>query len=63
MTHEDRLVLGYHRAKQGASAFTYGRGNVSAPLRRLLQVVRDIQSCKFNPDATRAELLTGEFQA
>ena len=60
---DDRRLLGNHIARKDVSVLCYSRDTLSAPLRRLKNVVDKIRDGKFLPDETRSGMWMSESVA
>ena len=56
LSHDDRRLLGYHTSSSDASLLVYSRDAMAGPLRSLCQLINQVVSGEFNPDATRSGL-------
>ena len=56
LSHDDRRLLGYHTSSSDASLLVYSRDSMAGPLRSLCQLINQVVSGEFNPDATRSGL-------
>ncbi len=56
LSHDDRRLLGYHTSSSDASLLVYLRDAMAGPLRSLCQLIAQVVSGEFNPDATRSGL-------
>ena len=58
-----RARLGYHSRGAGGTELIYARDSMSQPLREMNQVLNDVRSGAFNPDATRSGYFTDPSRA
>ena len=56
MPLQDRQLLGRHVPSHMSSALTYSRDELSEPMRKYEEVLSQIRSGEFDPDATRSKL-------
>ena len=56
LSHDDRRLLGYHMSSSDASLLVHSRDAMAGPLRSLCQLISQVVSGEFNPDATRSGL-------
>ncbi|CAE6914648.1 unnamed protein product [Symbiodinium sp. CCMP2592] len=61
LTREVRAALGYHARGRDGTEIIYGRDNMSAPVRRLQEVLLEVSRERFMPDATRSGYFVKRF--
>jgi hypothetical protein len=60
---DHRRFLGHHSKPGDSSLLIYGRDNMSAPLRSLVQVIQAVRSGLFLPDCTRSGMMVTDCDA
>ena len=54
LDHGTRRLLGYHSEGRDRSMLTYSRDAISAPLRKMVAMIKAVKDGKFFPDSTRS---------
>ncbi|CAE7351316.1 unnamed protein product [Symbiodinium sp. CCMP2592] len=62
LAREVRAALGYHARGRDGTEIIYGRDNMSAPVRRLQEVLLEVSRERFMPDATRSGYFVKRFE-